>query len=97
MESSCSFYCFSWCELVLQKTKKQETGNFSARIKKVASAEQRTVYALEISGTCAESQTLKLEWDPLLSRIGLTSLEVYTLNLDEVSGMSVQHWVKHYK
>ncbi|CAL1151689.1 unnamed protein product [Cladocopium goreaui] len=41
----------------------------------VASAEQRTVYALEISGTCAESQTLKLEWDPLLSRIGIVTLQ----------------------
>ena len=85
-----------------------ELGNFSAKYVTVATREQKperlnrkacqeaTTYAeaLDVGASCLETKTLAMKWDPLFSAIGIGSLEVYELNLDEIQGMSMSRWVR---
>ena len=85
-----------------------ELGNFSAKFTRVASREQKaeklnrkacqeaTSYAeaLDVGTSCLETKSLLMRWDPLFSSIGISSLEVFELNLDEVQGMTMSRWVR---
>ena len=85
-----------------------ELGNFSAKFVKVSSKEQKpeklnrracseaTTYvdALESGTSCIDTKSLRMKWDPLFSSLGISSLEVFEMNLDEIQGMTMSRWVR---